>query len=165
MFKNESCENEIYEQLERNISNQIGIVKNAENKKNVLLIKLCSIAEKLDEMKFEKEAEAVTRLLEIFSKSDSFNHGFDKLSHDELMEGPGEYKREKAEEEELEDEYLNILLGKGNYDSSLDDLSREYKPVKHNDDYLNTLLDTKSYDDILNELNKPKDEDEVSIDY
>jgi len=165
MFKNESFKNEIYEQLEINLFNQVGIVKKAENKKNVLLIKLCSIADKLDEMNFGKEAEAVTRLLETLSKSSSVNHGFNKLADEEFLEGPGEHKREKNEEG-FEDEYLNILLGDGNYDSSLDEISKVYNKKPGNDDYLNTLLDTKSYDDILADLEKNgPDEDEVSIDY
>lgn len=165
MFKNQSSENEIYEQLEKNLSNKIGIVKNAENKKNVLLIKLCSIAEKLDELNFEKEAEAVTKLIEVFSQSDNYNHGFNKLADEELLEGHGEHKREKAEEG-LEDEYLNILLGDGNYDSSLDDLSKSHVEKNHKDDYLNTLLDNKSYDGILADLQRPQnDGGEVSIDF
>ncbi len=139
MFKTESFENEIYEQLEINMSNQVGIVKNASNKKNVLLIKLCSIANKLDEMNFGKEAEAVTKLLEVFSASETYNHGFEKLADEEFLEGSGEHKREKAEEN-FEDDYLNILLGDGNYDKTFDELTKNHVDKEQKDDFLKVIL-------------------------
>ncbi len=166
MFKIESSQNEIYEQLEKNLSNIRGIEKKAEDKKNVLLVKLNSIADKLDELNFEKESEAVTGLIEVFAKSDVYNYGFNKLADEEFLEGPDEYKREKSEEDDLEDEYLNILLGDGKYDETFDEFSKNFSEKEQTDDYLKTLLDTKSYDDILNELNRPKtEEDEVTLDF
>ena len=165
MSKYELSENEIIKQLEKNLSNNI--VKKAEDKRTVLLIKLNSIADKLEELKFEKEAEAITSLIEVFVKSSVNNLGFNKLALD-LTEGLDEYKREESEgkEEDLEDKYLDILLGDGNYDKSLNELSKNHVGKEYDDDYLNTLLDTKSYDDILAELEKNKpEEDEVSLDY
>lgn len=102
MFKFESAYDEVLTDLDKLLSKTASVNEN--NKSLQVLASLDNIATKLDKLGFEKEAEVITKLLEIYA-------------NDEYLEGADEYKREA-----LEDEYLDEVLDDPDYDELLKEL-------------------------------------------
>lgn len=164
MFKNQSCYNEVLDELEKNISNNSSMVKKAsDDKKLNILNKLSSISEKLDNLGYEKESEATLKIINIFSNCKKQNI-FEKLAkEDNLLEGGGEYKREISENEAFEDEYLKLLLDENSYHDN--ELNKTDIPKDDRSEFLNLLFSDTQYDKILNDLveNNNSEEDNVEI--
>lgn len=106
---NKSVSDDVLKDLEINL-NKIASNNSVinENKLVEAVELLNTSAEALEQFGFEKEAEALTKLMSLA--------GDYSLTH----EGPDEYKREK-----LEEEYLEKML-ENDYDQILGDLEDEY---------------------------------------
>jgi hypothetical protein len=99
MFKNESAWDDVLLNLEEKFASNKSDILLAENNIIKVITKLNSIADKLDNLNFKKEAEAVTNLVEVLANA------------------------ENPAQEALEEGYLDTLLGdEENYESILNKL-------------------------------------------
>lgn len=140
---NKSTLDEVLENLEINLKKTASEISTVKEKKLVEAVELLnSSAEMLEQFGFEKEANLITQLTILAVQGDPHtehlttekmvnnlknkgimfdaNDGYKTKEYTPTHEGPDEYKREK-----LEEEYLEEMLD-ADYDKILGDLEDEY---------------------------------------